>query len=250
MTTVAQQFTAEWLPIIEPVARKYGINPEFMLSQIALESHWGQSTPKGSNNYAGIRDFRRNSDGVMADDAGRQRKFRKFDSKEAFAEHMGSLLSRLYPGTTTAKTIEEYTHALQNGKGGRRYAEASTYQTAIGQVFNGQYANRAAYGGVAPTANDQSAQVNMRQTTPIQPAPTQQAGSGLADVMETMRQFGIQPAKVEDVKVSYDDPYASLFNIKQPKTNQPSNTPPQIATYKRGPRTYNFADNWYGERNR
>lgn len=47
MPTVAQQFTEEWLPIlIEPVARKYGINPEFMLSQIALESRWGQTTPK------------------------------------------------------------------------------------------------------------------------------------------------------------------------------------------------------------
>lgn len=238
MTTLAQQFTSEWLPIIEPVAKKYGINPEFMLSQIALESQWGTKTPKGSNNYAGIQDFRRNSKGVMANDAGNRRKFRQFDSKEAFAEHMGSLLSRLYPGTKTAKTIDEYTHALQNGKGGRRYAEADTYQTAVGQVYNGQYANGAAY---------QASKSSPTQQPTGSYAPIQQtAGVGLADTMATMRDYGITPSKTTQVTATYKDPYADLYNIKPTATRQPTSGDPQIATYGKSSKAYNFMDGWDG----
>lgn len=96
-------------------------------------------------------------------------------------------------------TIEGYTHALQNGKGGRRYAEADIYQNAISQVYNGQYANGAAYkNGVRPM-NTYTAQQNMRYI-----APTQKAGVGLADVMENVRLYGIQPAEVTPVETSYD----------------------------------------------
>lgn len=139
MTTLAQQYTERWRPIIEPIANKYGINPDYVLSQMAQESLWGTKTPLGSNNYAGIQDFRKSSKGVMAKDAGTLRKFRSFDSNEDFAEYYINMLSRLYPGTVGAKSVDDYASALQDGK--RRYAEASNYKTALSSIYNTHYAN-------------------------------------------------------------------------------------------------------------
>lgn len=212
MTTVAQQFTAKWRPIIEPIATKYGFNPDFILTQIAQESGWGQHTPTGSHNYAGITDPRRNSDGVVASDNGNSRKFRKFASDQAFAEYYVDMLSRLYPGTTKAKTIEEFSAALQDGK--RKYAESPTYKKALSTVYNDHYATGSA-DGYKPN--------------------TQPAGVGLADYALARAQAG-QPVTVPTLpKEDYKDPYADMWGVK-PVTSSSSTTvtPSRGTAYKGG----------------
>lgn len=206
MSTVAQQFTAEWRPILDPVAKKYGINTDFLLTQIAQESLWGQKTPTGSNNYAGITDFRRKSNVVKAKDAGNIRLFRTFDSKEAFAEHYVNMLSRLYPGTKSAKTIQEFASALQDGK--RKYAEAGHYKDALATVYNDHYANGSAD---APVQRDPS----ILSSNGVQ-LPVYNAGTGLADYAQAIAATGMPVMAPKADGQSDKDPFADMWNIKVP----------------------------------
>lgn len=211
MTTVAQQFTAKWRPIIEPIATKYGLNPDFVLTQIAQESGWGQHTPTGSNNYAGITDPRRKSDGIVASDNGNSRKFRKFANDQAFAEYYVDMLSRLYPGTTKAKTIEEFSAALQDGK--RKYAESPTYKDALKTVYNDHYATGSA-NGYTPS--------------------TQSAGVGLADYALARAQVG-QPVTVPTLPAEgYKDPYADIWGVNPGASSGATLVNPSRGTAQKG----------------
>lgn len=225
MTTLAQQYTARWRPIIEPIANKYGINADYILSQMAQESLWGTKTPPGSNNYAGIQDFRRSSNGVMAKDAGRLRKFRSFDSNEDFAEYYINMLSRLYPGTVGAKSVEDYASALQDGK--RRYAEASNYKAALSSIYNTHYAN--GKGGSSSVAG--------------QPNPTPTASSNVYQSAGSLPPPWIDgTSQDKQATVRKDvDPYADLWNLSS-KTPYTSKANQRIAKindgvtgYKRNP---------------
>ena len=191
MTTLAQQFKAEWYPIITPVAQKYGLNPDYLLTQIAQESYWGTRIPNGSNNYAGIMDTRKSSVGVMSNDNGNRRKFRKFDSKEQFADHYASLLTRLYPGTKGANTVEEFASALQDGK--YRYAEAPHYKDSLSKVYMDHFASG------APVGN-----------TPAQKANTTSTGFVTTNTLVAPQ---IKATKPEE----YKDPYEDLWNVKPVK---------------------------------
>ena len=196
MTTLAQQFKAEWYPIITPIAQKYGLNPDFLLTQIAQESYWGQKIPVGSNNFAGITEVRKGK-GITANDNGNRRRFRQFSSKEEFADHYGSLLSRLYPGVKTAKTIEEFGSALQDGK--YRYAEAPHYKDALNKVFNDHFASGYQAGDV----------VAQKSTT------TNTGGGTLSGYAVTNKLVAPKLAitKPEELK----DPYEDLWNVKPVK---------------------------------
>lgn len=204
MTTLAEQFTSRWRPIITPVAAKYGIDPNFLLTQIAQESLWGTKTPKGSNNFSGIKDFRRSATGVMANDAGNLSKFRKFDSEAAFADHYANMLSRLYPGTVGAKNIQAFTSALQDGK--RRYAEAPHYKRELERIYNAHYA------GTNP--------VSSTTTIPSQVAPRQynqrQAGDGAVDYLAATAPFAppVPLSQTNKPATGVTDPYAAMWNIK------------------------------------
>lgn len=214
MTTVAQQYTSKWRPIIEPIAAKYGINPDFVLTQIAQESQWGKHSPTGSNNYAGITDPRKKSDGVMAHDAGNLRKFRKFGSEQEFAEYYVDMLSRLYPGTKTAKNIQEFAAALQDGK--RRYAESPRYKQDLQQVYNSHYANQ-------PGSISQQSMVP-QTTSPV----VTSAGVGLADYAAAQVAAG-NPIKLDLAKIPDEkDPYADLWNLKPPTEQK---RPAQVALH-------------------
>ena len=56
--TVAGQFRQYWTPILQPYADKAGIPVDYLVTQLGHESMWGTITPHGSNNYAGIHEFR------------------------------------------------------------------------------------------------------------------------------------------------------------------------------------------------
>ena len=196
MTTLAQQFKAEWYPIITPIAQKYGLNPDFLLTQIAQESYWGQKIPVGSNNFAGITEVRKGK-GVTANDNGKRRRFRQFSSKEEFADHYGSLLSRLYPGVKTAKTIEEFGSALQDGK--RRYAEASHYKDALNKVFNDHFSS-------GYQAGDVVAQ---------KPTTTNIGGGTLSGYSVTNKL--VAPKLAITKPEEFKDPYEDLWNVKPVK---------------------------------
>ena len=72
----------------------------------------------------------------MAKDAGNLRKFRTYDSDDAFAKDYVGLMERLYPGTKGAKDFGTFANALQNGKGGRKWAESPTYVQDLTTVYN------------------------------------------------------------------------------------------------------------------
>ena len=196
MTTLAQQFKAEWYPIITPIAQKYGLNPDFLLTQIAQESYWGQKIPVGSNNFAGITEVRKGK-GVTANDNGNRRRFRQFSSKEEFADHYGSLLSRLYPGVKTAKTIEEFGSALQDGK--RRYAEAPHYKDALNKVFNDHFSSGYQAGDVVPQ----------------KPTTTNIGGGTLSGYSVTNKL--VAPKLAITKPEEFKDPYEDLWNVKPVK---------------------------------
>lgn len=210
MSTIAQQFTTEWAPILDPVAKKYGLNRDHLLAQIAQESYWGQRIPVGSNNFAGITEVRKGK-GVTANDNGNRRRFRQFGSKEEFADYYGSLLARLYPGAVGAKTIEDFASALQDGK--RRYAEAPNYKDALAKVYYDHYGN-----GQQPVTTT-SAQGGTVATT--------QSMSPMA-----MMAYG-QPFKVTTPKQEkVTDPFADVWKVEQAKLFDPGTE--QIATYDTG----------------
>lgn len=228
MTTVAQQYTAKWRPIIEPIASKYGINPDFVLTQMAHESMWGNTLPTGSHNYAGITETRKGVKGVKANDSGKIRRFRKFENDQAFAEFYVDMLARLYPGTTTAKTIDEFSAALQDGK--RKYAESPSYKAALATVYNDHYAD----GSANETINEsKDASSNSDKVYQAQP--------GLADYTLAMAQQGYPVGPIKLSEVDDKDPYAALWGVKAPSS--PSQT---AVTPSRGPiqRGGNFEYIW------
>lgn len=134
--TVAGQFRQYWTPILQPYADKAGIPVDYLVTQLGQESMWGKVTPRGSHNYAGIHEFRKGRDGVTARDAGNLRKFRTYDSDDSFAKDYVGLMERLYPGTKEAKDFNAFANALQNGKGGRKWAESPTYVQDLNTVYN------------------------------------------------------------------------------------------------------------------
>lgn len=225
VTTLAQEFTSKWRPIITPIAQKYGINPDFALAQIAQEAWWGTRIPTGSHNYAGIQDFRKKSDGVMANDAGRQRKFRKFANEEAFAEHYLNMLSRLYPDTKSAKTIDEFTSALQDGK--RKYAESLKYKQYVGEVYNDHFAS-----GSARTATPHD----------IPAVGTTHANASMVNV-DPARDGGFEMSPPKS-QTQTNDPYESLWGVKQPKPTEPVKNP-RLTTGRQTPyKPGSYKFNW------
>lgn len=138
--TVAGQFRQYWTPILQPYADKAGIPVDYLVTQLGQESMWGKITPQGSHNYAGIHEFRKGRDGVMARDAGNLRKFRAYEDEDAFAKDYVGLIERLYPGTKGAKDFTTFATALQNGKGGRKWAESPTYVRDLTTVYNSSIA--------------------------------------------------------------------------------------------------------------
>ena len=159
--TVASQFYQQWRPKLEPFAKKYGINPDYLVAQLAQESMWGTITPRGSHNYAGIHEFRKGRQGVTARDAGNLRKFRKYDDDNAFAEDYVKLMARLYPDTAKATTFNEFATALQNGKGGRKWAESPTYVKDLNTVWDKSLANVV---GQAGSPSQEQTEVQSRYT--------------------------------------------------------------------------------------
>lgn len=230
MSTLAQEFNAKWRPLVTPVAQKYGIVPDFLLTQLAQESWWGTQTPEGSNNYAGITDFRKKSDGVMASDAGRQRKFRKFDSEQAFVEHYVNMLTRLYPKVVGAKSIDEFTAALQDGR--RKYAESTQYKQHLAEIYNQHY------GAGGTTQGDVGTQTAQSSTST-------QGATATNPFNTTATSFGIGSLPVAKTDNSqYKDPYDDLWGVKKPKEDNDTQ-PVRLTTghqspYKRG----NYKFDW------
>lgn len=157
--TVAGQFRQYWTPILQPYADKAGIPVDYLVTQLGQESMWGKATPRGSHNYAGIHEFRKGRDGVMARDAGNLRKFRMYDSDDAFAKDYVGLMERLYPGTKGAKDFGTFANALQNGKGGRKWAESPTYVQDLTTVYNSS---------IAPLTGQSTTSTQTVQMTPVE----------------------------------------------------------------------------------
>lgn len=229
--TQADLFDEEWRPILEPLSKKYNIPVDFMLTQLAQESQWGLKTPKGSNNYGGVKDFRKNSEGVTAKDAGKLSKFRKFDSKEQFAEHWVNMLSRLYPKVQGSKTIEEYAAALQDGK--RRYAESPHYKDALATVHKDHYANN--------TGQSVESMFGISGNSP----PVFDAGVGMAQVMADAESKGLyypDIAKLKQDSIETKDPYLDLYKQVQVPTHGDT-VSPSIASV---PNWHNTSFKWVG----
>lgn len=229
MTTLAQEFTEKWRPIVTPIAQKYGINPDHVLTQIAQESWWGTRTPKGSHNYAGIQDFRKKSDGVMASDAGRQRKFRKFVDERAFVEHYVNMLSRLYPKTVGAKSIEEFASALQDGQ--RKYAESSQYKQHLGEVYHTHYGNG-------------------QPTTPAQPSgqtqPQHQVTQSMLNTDPAVN-GGFALSMPKQANAMGKDPYEEMWGVKAPKQPYTPQAPKLTTGYQSPYKPGSYKFNWEGK---
>lgn len=130
MTDSQKVFNLQVVPAVVRAARAIGANPVAMVAQLALESNWGKSTPRGDDglpsfNYAGIKwntvkTARKatattsesvNGKMVRINDA-----FAAFDSPADFANAYISVLQRgRYKAALSQSTVEGYFTELKKG---------------------------------------------------------------------------------------------------------------------------------------
>lgn len=120
------------LPHAERIGAMYNINPQIIIAQMAMENKWGQSILPNSFNHGNVNEFRKNVDGVWANDAGNRRKFRIFKNDNDFFDYLSGLYGRKYSGIkgmTDPYAVGHYLH-----KAG--YAENKNYGKDLAAVYN------------------------------------------------------------------------------------------------------------------
>lgn len=118
-------------------ARELGVPPEFLMTQFLVETSdgkggWSQRAQhnnfgamkpsKGQKSYASRTQEERGGRLVWEDT-----QWASFDSPEEFGHAYADRIKRLWPGAVGAKSAQAYFSALQDGRGGLKYATASSY---------------------------------------------------------------------------------------------------------------------------
>lgn len=118
-------------------AKELGIPPEFLMTQFLIETSDGRggwSKRAQHNNFGAMKPLKgQKSYGSRTQEerGGRlvweNTQWASFDSPEEFAYAYADRIKRLWPGAVGAKDPQAYFSALQNGRGGMKYATASSY---------------------------------------------------------------------------------------------------------------------------
>ncbi len=167
------EFVKEHGPLAEKVAAKLGVPADAVLAQWGLETGWGRSVIKGTNNLGNIKDF--SGQGPKAKDnmTGSVDSYRAYGTTEDFGEDFSRLLGKSrYAGALGTKDAKSYFSGLKAGG----YAEDPNYVSKGVQAAAMVAKARAAKLGTTPTPEAAPAPVAKAGTTPM---PTG-AGTGTA----------------------------------------------------------------------
>lgn len=234
MADNATRFIQHWTPILKPYADKYGINVNYLITQLGHESLWGEKLPVGSNNYGGIIETNKNKDAVTAKDADTVQRFKKFNTEDDFAKYYVDLLARRWPGVKEAKSIEEFGDALKKGTHGLSYAQNPVYANALSEVYQGSIVPRVGEERVGAPAGTPTTPDDLgRQPPANQPPPPQPYSNSLPIIP----QFYVDPsiyAKIgEGAKKSvYDDLYKvgpAVTGVQPQRTVTPAYNPAEAS---------------------
>jgi len=121
-TTIAQatSFARAIWPRLQQSAAQLGVSPVALLSQAALETGWGSSTP--GNNIFGVKAAGRAPSTIQAttefvngaaQDVTAQ--FAAYPSLPDSVAHYAQLIQRLYPNAVGARSVSDYAAALASG---------------------------------------------------------------------------------------------------------------------------------------
>lgn len=127
-----ENFRKQYQDVAAEAGRSLGVSPDVLLSQWGLETGWGKSVIKGSNNLGNIKDF--SGGGVAATDnmTGSKDKYRTYNSPSEFAADYVSLIKRKYPAAVGANDPVAFASALKAGG----YAEDPNYVKSVAGAYS------------------------------------------------------------------------------------------------------------------
>jgi hypothetical protein len=169
-------FAQQYGPLVADTAARYRLNPQQMLSQIALETGYGKSVIPGTNNPGNLKQT--GGGGVAAIDnaLGTSGNYQQFPSMAAGVDAMGSLLARRYGGGSNLSGYAEdpnYAGKISGvGQTLQKYASnvlgmmtGSTSANA-GELTPAQRAYASAANGPTPPPTAKGAQAAQQQAAP------------------------------------------------------------------------------------
>ncbi len=136
LSSSAQEFINQLLPLARSIGKALGVNPKFILSQAALETGWGKYVI--GNNLFGIKALpgepavqSATVEVIHGIDEPTIANFRDFSSISACMEHYAQLIKEHYPQVLNAgSNIQEFTQGLVQGG----YATDPNYAAKIQQI--------------------------------------------------------------------------------------------------------------------
>lgn len=111
-------FASQYGPLVRDAAQKYQLDPQALMSQIALETGWGQHVIPGTNNPGNLKATGAGGASAVDNALGTSSNYQQFPSLAAGVDAMGSLLARKYQG----------------GQNLHGYAEDPNYNSKLGGV--------------------------------------------------------------------------------------------------------------------
>lgn len=132
-----QSFLKQYEEYFKGAGSELGVSPKVLASQFALETNWGKSVIPGTNNLGNIKATGWNGRTANAKDnmLGTTDSYRAYDSLKESAADYAKLIKRNYPDALNAgDDPEAFARALQNGRGGRQYAEDPDYAKKLKQI--------------------------------------------------------------------------------------------------------------------
>jgi len=178
-----REFADSVAPMLQPVADRLGVDPYLLAAQFGLETGWGKSVIRGTNNLGNIKDF--SGSGVAATDnmTGSRDKYRAYDSPQAFADDYATLIEKRYPNAVGAGDDPvKFASALKAGGYAEDPAYVSKIEAAYKAVRNGEAKPSKS---VFDDLDDQY----YKQQTPKAPVSIKRsAGEAISDVTKSVAQ--------------------------------------------------------------
>lgn len=118
------EFVKEHGPLADKLAAKLGVPADAILGQWGLETGWGRSVIKGTNNLGNIKDFSGRGPKARDNMTGSVDSYRAYGSTEEFGDDFSKLLGKgRYSGALGTKDTHSYFSGLKAGG----YAEDPNY---------------------------------------------------------------------------------------------------------------------------
>lgn len=149
-----QSFLKKYEEYFKSAGDELGVSPSVLASQFALETNWGKSVIPGTNNLGNIKATGWKGKTASARDnmLGTTDSYRAYDSLTESAADYARLIKKNYPDALNAgNDPEAFAKALQNGRGGRQYAEDPDYVRKLKGIHKNLPAD--AFSGDMPAGN-------------------------------------------------------------------------------------------------